>query len=756
MGATRSYNSLTVFVLVLLFALNIANALSPPDAAKYPQELVTHGDVRIDNYYWLRDDTRTSPAVLSYLNAENDYAAAAMADTQALQEQLYEEMKARIQEADVSAATRDTGYYYYTRTEEGQQYKLHCRRPVPASAGIASESDAVDASLAEEVLLDENQRKAAGNFNFYMVGSVETSPNNKLLAWTEDTSGNEKYTLYVKELGGNKQVGMPIPMTSGDLVWASDNSHLLYTVKDELDRPHKVLLHAVGANKTDTVVFEEGDEAFYVSVGRSRSGDLIYIGSASAVTNETYWLPAHNPKAALTLIAPRQQDVEYNIHHHPGNMLDAAARAAQALEQQQQQQQQQQQPQGWVVVQHRDPARPNGELRLAPLHDPAQQQVLLPHQADVMIEGVSLGSRWLVVSLRARAQQSLVAYPLPGDGSMPTQLGSGQAISFDEAAFELSGALTGDFDSEVLRLSYSSPTTPRSIYDQHLPSGRRLLKKSLAVLGGFSREQYLTQRLWATAPDGVAVPISLVFKRDGVKLDGSDPMLLRGYGAYGYPYEADFSRDDLSLIDRGWVVAVAHIRGGGEMGRRWYEDGKYMHKRNSFTDFIACAEHLIKLRYTSPSRLSIEGRSAGGLLMGAVTNMRPDLFNAVIMGVPFVDVLTTMLDASIPLTMTEWEEWGDPRRPEYYHYMKSYSPVDNVVAQKYPNILVTAGLNDPRVGYWEPAKLVAKLRDMKTDSNLLLFQCGMGAGHFRVTGRFARLRETAFEYAFLLKTAGLL
>ncbi|KAF6263009.1 prolyl oligopeptidase [Scenedesmus sp. NREL 46B-D3] len=725
-----------------------ADALVPPDAPKYPQELITHGDVRVDNYYWLRDDERTSPAVLSHLTAENDYAAAAMADTQSLQEELYEEMKARIQEAEVSAATRDMGYYYYTSTAEGQQYKLHCRRPVPASAGTASEADVMDTSLAEEVLLDENQRKAAGNFSFYMVGSVATSPDNKLLAWTEDTTGNEKYTLLVKDLGSDKEVTQPIPMTSGDLVWASDNRHLLYTVKDELDRPYKVLLHAVGANKTDTVVFEERDEAYYVSVGRSRSGELIYIGSSSAVTNETYWLPAYNPEAALTLLAPRQQDVEYFVYHHPGNVLGAAARAAKAMEEQQQ-------PQGWVVVKYRDPTRPNCELLAAPLDNLAQQLVLLPHQHDVMIEDVSLGSKWLVLSLRAKAQQSLVAYKLPEDGSMPTQLSNRQVISFDEAAFELSGGLTGGFDSEVLRLDYSSLTTPRSVYDQHLPSGRRALKKSQAVLGGFSREQYLTQRLWATALDGVAVPISLVFKRGAVYLDGSDPMLLRGYGAYGYVYESDFSRDDLSLIDRGWVVAVAHVRGGGEMGRRWYEDGKYMHKKNTFTDFIACAEHLIKLRYTSSSRLAIEGRSAGGLLMGAATNMRPDLFNAVIMGVPFVDVLTTMLDASIPLTTNEWEEWGDPRQPEYYNYMKSYSPVDNVAAQKYPAILVTAGLNDPRVGYWEPAKLVAKLRDMKTDANLLLLKCGMGAGHFSVTGRFARLRETAFEYAFLLKTAGM-
>ncbi|KAF6261715.1 prolyl oligopeptidase [Scenedesmus sp. NREL 46B-D3] len=632
---------------------------------------------------------------------------------------------------------RYQGYYYYTRTEEGQQYSVHCRRAVAPGAGPPAESDQPGEGGAEEVLLDENRRKEEGKHSFYMVGCCEPSPNQRLLAWTEDTVGGEKYTLHVKDLATGKELMDPIRNTSGDVVWASDNATLFYIVKDHLDRPYKVLRHKVGSSRAgaeDPVVYEEKDESFYVGMERSHSEQMLFVHAGSAVTSETLFMPADTPEGTFKVVLPRTQDVEYSISHHPGSSSS----------------------QGWFLITIRDPALPNSELRVAPVTDPTRQTVILPHSGDVKIEGASVGARWLVVSKRSRAQQSMVLHRLPADGGMLRQLGEGQVVQFDEAAYALSGGLTGNFDSEVLRLRYSSLTTPPSVYDQHMETGKRALKKVQPILGGFNKEEYVTQRLWTKASDGTEVPISLAYRKDMAKRDGTDPLLLHGYGSYEYAYDPSFNRDQLSLLDRGWTVAIAHIRGGGDMGRMWYEDGKYLKKRNTFTDFIACAEHLIKERYTSPSRLAIEGRSAGGLLMGAVTNMRPDLFNAVMMGVPFVDALTTMLDETIPLTTIEWEEWGNPQEQQYYEYMKSYSPVDNVKAQDYPHILVTAGLHDPRVGYWEPAKLVAKLRELKTNKRMLLFKCELGAGHFSVTGRFERLKETAFEFAFLLKTAGML
>lgn len=722
------------------------SVLVPPSAEQRPKQLTEHNDARHDKYYWLRDDDRKDPAVVSYLEAENSYTTAAMADTEALQAELYKEMRARIKEDDTSVATRYQGYYYYTRTEEGQQYALHCRRRVPPGQGAPTEADGPDDTQPEEILLDENKRKEEGKHSFYMVGCCETSPNQQLLAWTEDTVGGEKYTLHVKDLQTGKELMQPIPMTSGDVVWANDNATLFYTVKDHLDRPYKVLRHNINApaGSTDEVVHEETDESFYVGLGRSHSDRLVYIHLGSAVTNETRFLSADDPLGQPVVVLPRTQDVEYDVSHHPGSedsLLKSSSSGAAT---------------GWFLITYRDKERPNSEVRVAPLTEPTKQTVLLPHNDDVKIEGASVGEKWMVIAQRGHAQQTLVTYALPPGGSMPEELSDGHKVEFDEPAYTLSGGLTGDFESEVLRLSYSSLTTPPSTYDQHLPTGKRALKRVTPILGGFCRDDYVTERLWAKASDGVEVPISLVYRKGLAKKDGSDHMLLHGYGSYEYPYDPSFSRDQLSLVDRGWTVAIAHIRGGGDMGRKWYENGKFLHKKNTFTDFIACAKHLIKEGYSSPDRLAIEGRSAGGLLMGAVTNMAPELFSAVLMGVPFVDCLTTMLDETIPLTIIEREEWGDPRDPQYYEYMKSYSPVDNVTAQAYPDILVTAGLHDPRVGYWEPAKLVAKLRELKTDSNLLLIKTEMGAGHFSVTGRFERLKETAFEYAFLLKTAGML
>lgn len=728
--------------------------IQPPRAAKKPKQLLHHEDTREDPYYWLRDDARKNPAVLEHLARENAHTKAVLSDTEQLQEELYREMRGRIQEADQSVPTRYHGYFYYTRTEEGQQYKSHCRRLVPSTAGPATERDALDPQQPEEVLLDENKRKEEGGHDFYMVGDLDPSPNHRLLAWSEDTVGGEKYTIHVKALDAGTEVTPPIPGTSGDLVWANDNQTLFYVVKDKLDRPYKVLRHVIGSPPgSDVVVYEEKDESFYVGIGKSRSEALLFIHAGSAVTSETRFLSADDPTGEWRLVAPRVQDVEYSVSHRGEHL--------------------------YIVL--RDQQRPNSELRVAPMSAPARQEVLLPHRSDVKLESISLSEQYLVAFERAGGLQRATVYALPPDGAAPTAAGldgQGEELVFDEPAYSLGPGSQGDFSSPVLRLSYSSLTTPASTIDHNMATRGRVTKKVQPVLGGFKKEAYVTERLWAVAPDGVRVPISIVYRKGAVKLDGTDPLLLNGYGSYEISNDPYFSANRLCLLDRGWVFAIGHIRGGGEMGRDWYEDGKYLKKKNSFTDFIACAEHLIERKYTSPKCLYIEGRSAGGLLMGATVNMAPHLFNGVIAGVPFVDVLTTILDETIPLTVIEWEEWGCPKDKQYYDYIKSYSPVDNVKPQKYPNMLVTAGLHDPRVGYWEPAKFVARVRDALDAAAtsggdngdaaddaaaaaagvaqpLVLFKCELGAGHFSVTGRFERLKEVAIEYAFLLKCQGM-
>ncbi|KAG2423507.1 hypothetical protein HXX76_015255 [Chlamydomonas incerta] len=707
--------------------------LVPPAAPQEPKAIEAHGDTRTDKYYWLRDDERKAPAVVGHLEAENAYMRAVMADTEALQESLYLEMRARIKEDDQQVPARYCGYYYYTRQETGQQYGLHCRRRVPAAAAAPAETDVLDEKEPEEVLLDENARKAGLGVAYYSVSGCETSPDQRLYAWAEDTVGGEKYTLHVKDLASGAELTRGgIPGMSGNFEWAADNATLFYVVKDHLDRPYKVLRHKIGTNPNqDVVVYEEKDEAFYVGVGKSRSEKIIYISSGSAVTSESRYLRADTPDGEFRLVLPRVQDTEYSVTDRGD----------------------------WFFITLRDKARPNSELLLAPIADPAKAEVLIPHSREVKLDGVSVGADYLVACTRRGGLERAAVHKLPPGLARPAgALGEGEEIRFEEPAYSLSAYLTGDFDSPILRMSYTSLTTPATVIDMHLGTGKRCEKKVAPVLGGFERSRYVTERLWATAPDGVKVPISLVYRKGLAKLDGSDPMMLDGYGSYEISNDPYFSSTRLSLLDRGFIFAIAHIRGGGEMGRYWYEDGKLQKKANTFTDFIAAAEHLITAaKLVAPARLCIEGRSAGGLLMGAVLNMRPDLFHAAIIGVGFVDALTTMLDDTIPLTIIEREEWGDPAADAaVYSYMKSYSPVDNVRPQRYPHILAIAGLHDPRVGYWEPAKFVAKLRELKTDRNLLLLKTEMGAGHFSVTGRFERLKEVAFEFAFLFKVLGMM
>jgi len=708
-------------------------ALQAPNAERRPKQLEMHGDVRDDPYYWLRDDDRKDPEVVAHLKAETAHAKAALADTEQLQEELCKELRARIQEADESAPQRHNGYYYYSRTVEGGQYRVNCRRKLPAGIGAPNENDVMDTSVPEEVLLDEDAE--AAKHSFYVVAELEVSPDNKRLAYTVDTGGGEKYTLHVLDLATRKELlTPPVEDMAGNVVWANDSATLFYVTKDKLDRPDKVWRYMVGGGTggkgISELVYHETDDSYYISVRKSRSDQILTINSGSAVTSETRILNADTPTGEWKVVRPREMEVEYDVRHRGDHLF----------------------------IMLRDKDAPNSRLLVAPMSDPSKTTTLLKHRDDVKLEGAVVSKDWLVVFQRANGLQAAVVYRLPQDGSAPTKLEGGEKLEFDEPVYGLDPGSQGDFDSQLLRLNYTSLTTPNTILDHNLATSKRVTKKVEPVRGGFDRDDYVTERLWATAEDGTKVPISLVYRKASLKRDGSDPLLLDAYGAYEIPNDVYFSSKRLSLLDRGFVFAVAHVRGGGDMGRLWYENGKYLHKKNTFTDFVACAEHLIAEKWTSKDKLCIEGRSAGGLTMGAVTNLRPDLFNAVIMGVPFVDVLTTMLDPSIPLTEIEWEEWGNPQHKEYYDYMKSYSPVDNVcaVSSEYPHILATGGLHDPRVGYWEPAKYVAKLRHCKTDSNLLLFHCEMGAGHFSNSGRFDRLKDTAREYAFLLKTTSLL
>jgi len=708
------------------------DVLQPPTPEKRPYQLKHEatGEVREDPYYWFRDDERKDPDVIAHLESETKYCKAALADTEELQEELYKEMRGRIQEDDETVPVRDGGFYYYTRTIKDTQYRVHCRRKVPDPSKPPSIAEKMDKEAEEEILLDEN--KESSKHSFYMVGAFEVSPNNKLLCYAEDTQGGEKFTLYVKDLESGRQLlKKPIHDTAGNAVWANDNKTLFYVTKDKLDRPFKVWRHTVGsAPGSDELVYHEEDEAFYVGVQRSRSEEYIFISSGSAVTSESLFLHANNPSGTFQSVLPRVNDVEYDVTHRGSSF--------------------------YITL--RDKERPNSELLVSSVEAPATTAVLLGHRKEVKIEGVSVCKDYLTMFERKKGLQVATVYGLPADGSAPKSLApwDGREVAMDQPAYELGAGAQGDFDSGVLRLVYSSLATPTTVMDVDMVSMEREVKKVQPVLGGFEQAKYKTLRLWAAAPDETAVPISLVYREDLVKLDGSDPMLLDCYGSYEICNDPYFSSTRLTLIDRGFIFAVAHVRGGGEMGRFWYEDGKFLKKKHTFTDLIACSEHLIREKYTSASKLCIEGRSAGGLTMGAVVNMRPDLFKAVVMGVPFVDVLTTMLDETIPLTVIEFEEWGNPKEKEYYHYMQSYSPVDNIKAAAYPNVLITAGLHDPRVGYWEPAKFCALLREKKTDNNLLLFKCDMGAGHFSQSGRFDRLKEVALEHAFLLKCMGML
>lgn len=695
----------------------------PPVAKKVKHEMEMFGDVRNDDYYWLRDDSRTNPEVLDHLKAENDYTDLMMAGVKQVEDEINAEIRGRIKEDDISAPIRKGQYYYYNRNLEGKEYVQHCRRFVPRE-GPASVHDVMPTgpdAPEEHVILDENIK--ARDFEYYSIGTFKVSPNNKLAAYAEDTKGNEIYTIYIIDVESGSPVEKPIEgALTSNLEWAGDDA-LVYVTMDAILRPDKVWLHKLTTDQSsDKCLYHEQDEMFSLYLYASESKQYLFVASESKNTRFIFYLDISKQEAGLLTLTPRVYGIDTSASHR-GNHF---------------------------YIKRRSEAFYNSELVACPVDNVSETIVLLPHRESVKIQDFQLFIDHIVVCEREGGLPKLTAYGLPANGEAIGHLQGGKEISFIDPIYS-ADLDESEFSSRVLRFSYSSMKTPPSVYDYDMDTGVSVLKKIEAVLGGFDASNYVTERKWAVASDGTQVPISILYRKNLVKLDGSDPLLLYGYGSYEVCIDPSFKASRLSLVDRGFIFAIAHIRGGGEMGRKWYENGKLLKKKNTFTDFISCAEYLIENKYGSKEKLCINGRSAGGLLIGAVLNMRPDLFKAAVAGVPFVDVVTTMLDPSIPLTTSEWEEWGDPRVEEYYYYMKSYSPVDNVKPQNYPDILVTAGLNDPRVMYSEPAKFVAKLREMKTDTNTLLFKCELGAGHFSKSGRFEKLKEDAFTYAFILK-----
>ncbi len=675
----------------------------PPQPQRIPHALTTHGHVRQDPYYWLRE--RENPKVIAYLEAENRYAEEVMAPVRKLREDLFSEMVNRIQKDDTSVPYRLAGYYYYTRLEGEQEYALQCRK-----------RGTLDAE--EEILLDENQL-AAGH-DYCDVTAARVSPDDQLLAYGIDTVGRRQYTIRIKAISDGKLLPDQIPNTEGSPAWAADSKVLFYTENDpETLRSYRIMRHVVGTDPaTDVEVYRENDPTFSVGVSRSKSRRYIMIFSASTMTTEVRYLDAADPYGEFNVLQPRVRGIEYMASHFEDHF--------------------------YLVTNYK---AKNFRLMRTPLNHTGidHWEEVVPHRPEVLLEGIDVFRDYLVLSERSDGLTRLRVMPQHG--------GNSYLIDFPETVYTTFTALNPEFNTDELRFLYTSLVTPWSTFDYNMKSRRRELKKEQVVVGGYDREQYCTERHWATAPDGTRVPLSIVRRRDVTK-GSAAPLLLYGYGSYGWSTDPMFDASLLSLLDRGFIYAIAHVRGGQEFGRPWYEDGRLLHKKNSFTDFIACAEELVQAGYTESAHLYAMGGSAGGLLMGAVVNMRPDLFNGICAAVPFVDVVTTMLDESIPLTTGEYDEWGNPNEKIYYDYMLSYSPYDNVRRQDYPAMLVTTGLHDSQVQYWEPAKWVARLREKNTGNRPILLHTEMEAGHGGVSGRFRRYRDTAREYAFLLMLEG--
>ncbi len=675
-----------------------------PSAPKRPQELSKHGDVRNDPWFWLRDID--DPGTLEYLKAENAYTEAIMEPERALQGALFEEMRGRIKEDDSTVPQKDGDYYYYTRFEEGNQYPIFCRKRL-----------SLDAS--EEAILDVNV--LAKDLDYCRVGSMENSPDHKLLAYSMDADGSEIYTIYIKNLETGELLADAITNSYYSLEWANDSQTLFYDVLDENHRPVKILKHHLGADlAADELVYQEMDERFFVGVIKSSSKRFIYVAATGNNMSEWWYMDANDLRTSLTLIEPRREDFEYDVEDHGDRFL----------------------------IRNNGDGAEDFKVSETPIASPASAnwRDLVPHVLGRPIGGITVTRDHLILSSRDNG--------LPQIRVMEHATGDSFDIAFDEEDYSV-GVMEGrEWDITTLRFSYSSMTTPATIYDYNIETHDRELKKQTEVLGDFSSEKYRSRRVLAPAEDGTLIPISLLYAKD-TPLDGIAPLYLYGYGSYGIVVDSNFGSARLSLVDRGFIFAVAHVRGGMDLGWGWYENGKLLNKQNTFTDFIACAEYLVDQSYTEKGRIIASGGSAGGMLMGAVANLCPDLFKAIVADVPFVDVLNTMLDDTLPLTTMEYNEWGNPNEKSFYDYIKSYSPYDNVKLQDYPHMLITAGISDPRVTYWEPAKWTARLRDSKTDSNLLLLKIHMDSGHGGASGRFDRLKEVALEYAFALKVFGL-
>ncbi len=681
-----------------------------PIAPKKPHPITQHNQTRIDNYFWLRE--RENPATLQYLHSEDDYQQEMTGHTLALQETLFQEMKARLQEDDSSVPEQIDDFFYYTRNAKNQQYPLYCRKHGSIEA-------------PEEVLLDQNA--LAEGHSFCRVGAYSISPDHTKLAYSVDEDGSEKCVLYIKDLTNGQHLPEKIHNTYGDvydhegIAWANDNQSLFYVRLDASQRPAKLYRHLLGQNPAnDPLLYHESDESYFLFVLKSHSQAYILAFSHATTTDEWRILPADQPQADFKLFQPRQTGLEYTIEHHGQSFFVRTNENAQ-----------------------------NFRLMKTALTATEREnwQEIIPHRADTLIDEIQAFENYLVLHERKNGLKQIRISDPDGQTNL-------RYVPFPEPVYTYSPENNHHFASNTLRFSYSSLVTPKSIIDFDIQNGHWQLKKQDEIPSGYDPSLFTCQREFATAPDGTRIPISLLYKK-GLKLDGQNPTLLYGYGSYGMSVDPGFNASRLSLVERGFVFAIGHIRGGSEMGRAWYENGKMLKKRNTFTDFIACAEHLISSGYTTTPKLAIMGRSAGGLLVGAALTLRPDLFGAVIAAVPFMDVINTMSDPSIPLTTIEYDQWGNPEDKEYFDYMISYSPYDNLRATAYPNILISAGLNDPRVAYWEPAKFAAKLRDLKTNSDtLVLLKTNFEAGHAGASGRYDYLKEVAFEYAFLIDRLG--
>ena len=678
--------------------------MEPPIAKKVAKELVKHDHTRIDNYFWMNQ--REDPEVIAHLEAENAYKEEQLADTKEFQGKLYDEMRGRIKEDDSSVPYFENGYFYYSRNEEGKEYTIYCRKKGSMEA-------------EEEILLNGNEM--AEGHDYFSVGGLTVSDDNKMLAYGVDTVSRRLYTIYFKNLETGEVNAESIPNCSAGGAWSADNSTYFYTVKNEETlRTERIRRHKLGSDvASDVEVFYEEDDTYSTYVWRTKSKAYIFIASFQTLASEYRMLDASTPDGEFAVIQPREKDHEYNVSHYEDKFyirtnLDAK----------------------------------NFKLVSTSVNKPAKENWtdVIPHREETLFEGVEIFKDHMVLDERTGGLTTIRIINQTDQ--------SEHFLDFGEAAYTAYVGQNPEFNTTTLRFGYSSMTTPWSTFDYDMNSKEKTLMKEQPVLGGFDKADYQTERVLATADDGTEVPISIVYKK-GMKKDGTSPTLLYAYGSYGATMDAYFSSSRLSLLDRGFVYAIAHIRGGQEMGRHWYENGKLLKKMNTFTDFIDCGEFLLEQGYSAPDKLYAMGGSAGGLLMGAIINIKPEIWAGVVAAVPFVDVITTMLDETIPLTTSEYDEWGNPNEKEYYDYILSYSPYDNVEAKAYPNMLVTTGLHDSQVQYWEPAKWVAKLRELKTDDNVLLLHTNMEAGHGGASGRFEALKETAIEYAFLFKLAGI-